>query len=124
MEAEKIWQAALGELELALSKANFTTWFKNTFIASRENETITIAVPNTFTKAWLEKKYHTAILKALQKITDNKIRAIVYRVEAKAKIDELSGTDQLPEEKLTLTIEPTETPALNEFGLNPRYNFT
>ncbi|OGY44541.1 MAG: hypothetical protein A2729_01725 [Candidatus Buchananbacteria bacterium RIFCSPHIGHO2_01_FULL_39_14] len=123
-EEQKIWQAALGELELTLSRANFTTWFKNTFISGHEHDTIIVGVPNTFTKAWLEKKYHSSILKALQKITDNKIRAIVYRVEAKAKIDELSGTDQLPEEKLTLTIEPTETPALNEFGLNPRYNFT
>ena len=77
MEEQKIWQSALGELELTLSRANFTTWFKNTFISSCEEETVTIGVPNTFTKAWLEKKYHSAILKALQKITNNKIKNII-----------------------------------------------
>src|SRR3989344_5077779 len=123
MEAEKIWQAALGELELALSKANFTTWFKNTFIASRENETITIAVPNTFTKAWLEKKYHTAMLKALQKITDNQIRNIVYKVESRTKAAEekIQQTIEIGVEKIESAAEPQ---AINRFGLNPRYSFS
>jgi len=84
MEVQQIWQAALGELELALSKANFTTWFKNTFIFSYDDSSVTIGVPNTFTKAWLEKKYHSAILKAIQKITDSKIKAVSYRVEARS----------------------------------------
>ncbi|PIT90642.1 MAG: chromosomal replication initiator protein DnaA, partial [Candidatus Komeilibacteria bacterium CG10_big_fil_rev_8_21_14_0_10_41_13] len=49
MNTEQLWQAVLGELELLISKANFTTWFKNTFIASREGETVIIATPNAFT---------------------------------------------------------------------------
>jgi len=53
MNPNEIWQAALGELELTLSKANFTTWFKNTFISNFENAKLIIAVPKTFTKAWL-----------------------------------------------------------------------
>ncbi|MEK7496942.1 MAG: hypothetical protein AAB657_03505 [Patescibacteria group bacterium] len=34
MTNEELWRAALGELELLISKANFTTWFKNTGIIS------------------------------------------------------------------------------------------
>lgn len=125
MEEQKIWQAALGELELTLSRANFTTWFKNTFISTQDGPIITIGVPNTFTKAWLEKKYHSAILKALQKITDNRIKSVVYRVELKPK----SKTDQpqqtLVEEKVVIE-EVREIPqaqVLNEFGLNQKYSF-
>ena len=122
MEAERIWQATLGELELTLSKANFTTWFKNTFITSHEEETVTVAVPNTFTKAWLEKKYHSAILKALQKITDNKIKNIIYKVESRAKAAEEKIQKEIENkvEKIESTPEPQ---AINRFGLNPRYNF-
>ena len=58
MDKNELWQAALGELELTLSKANFMTWFKNTFIVSNDDVHIVIGVPNTFTKAWFEKKYH------------------------------------------------------------------
>jgi chromosomal replication initiator protein len=123
MEENKIWQAALGELELTLSKANFTTWFKNTFIASLEPDNIIIAVPNTFTKAWLEKKYHSAILKALQKITGNRIRNILYRVESKMKAEEPEIIMKTEEREIKAPANTTELSPLNEFGLNPRYCF-
>ncbi len=55
MNNEQLWQAVLGEIELSLSKANFTTWFKNTFISSHQDNKVVICVPNTFTKTWLEK---------------------------------------------------------------------
>lgn len=124
MEHQKIWQAALGELELTLSRANFTTWFKNTFISSHNDGVITIGVPNTFTKAWLEKKYHSAILKALQKITDSKIRNVVYQVETKRQSVEAPVKETLVEEKVILAEEPAQTvQVVGEFGLNDRYNF-
>ncbi len=121
MEAQKIWQAALGELELTLSKANFTTWFKNTFISSCEEETVTIGVPNTFTKAWLEKKYHSSILKALQKITESRVKNVTYKVEARTDVKiSVSSPETKVIEKVSVS---EETPATNRFGLNPRYNF-
>lgn len=83
MNTHELWQAVLGELELSLSKANFTTWFKNTFISSFEGERVAISVPNTFTKAWLEKKYHVTILKSLQTASNSKIREIVYNVDVR-----------------------------------------
>lgn len=121
-EEQKIWQSALGELELTLSKANFTTWFKNTFISSYKKDAVTIGVPNTFTKAWLEKKYHLAILKALQKITENRVKTIIYRVENRAK-DKGDEINILLEEKAKTFSLANEPASLNEFGLNPRYNF-
>lgn len=121
-DLQKVWQAALGELELSLSKANFTTWFKNTFIASQTDEGITIGVPNTFTKAWLEKKYHSAILKALQKITDNKTRNVTYRVETRIPVQ--MQASEVAEKKVE-EIPQTQSSAsrLNQFGLNPTYSF-
>jgi len=124
-EEQKIWQAVLGELELTLSKANFTTWFKNTFISSQQNETIIIGVPNNFTKSWLEKKYHTAILRALQKITGTRVRQIIYRIETKIRIDEPKSEPERIDIEVITKVEPvTETlAAANEFGINTRYNF-
>ena len=54
MTNEELWQAALGEIELSISKANFITWFKNTYILSNENGKVVISVPNGFAKEWLE----------------------------------------------------------------------
>ncbi|MFA4817788.1 MAG: chromosomal replication initiator protein DnaA [Parcubacteria group bacterium] len=68
MANEELWQAALGEIELSISKANFITWFKNTYVLSAENDKVVIGVPNGFAKEWLENKYNLYILRALRNI--------------------------------------------------------
>lgn len=83
MNTHELWQATLGELEIKLSKAHFTTWFRNTFIADFKQEAVIIGVPNTFTKAWLEKKYHRDILESIRNITEQDIRQLEYRVETR-----------------------------------------
>jgi len=81
MNTEQLWQAVLGELELLVSRANFSTWFKDTSIASYEEGKVVIRVPNAFTQAWLEKKYHPAIIKALSNITREVVKDVIYKVE-------------------------------------------
>src|SRR3972149_5487942 len=46
MNKEELWKACLGQLEITLSKANFSTWFKNTFIqiTSKEIKDITYTI--------------------------------------------------------------------------------
>lgn len=133
MNPNEIWQAALGELELTLSKANFTTWFKNTFITSFENAKIVIAVPNTFTKAWLEKKYHDSIVRSLRNATNNGVREVTYRVEVR-NTSPIAGfsTDEPMESSYavpTLETGPEISPetdgggSQSKIGLNPRYTF-
>lgn len=82
MEIQEIWSAALGELEVILSKANFTTWFKGAHLVEINNQSATIAVRNTFFKEWFENKYHPHILKVLNRLTNGKILYITYQVGA------------------------------------------
>ncbi|MDA3839947.1 MAG: chromosomal replication initiator protein DnaA [Patescibacteria group bacterium] len=124
MNHEQIWEAVLGEIELTLSKANFTTWFKNTFISSIEDTSVVVCVPNTFTKAWLEKKYHDEIVKALENVIDKKIKSILYKVETKKSLTPTEkfkkNNDQLSEPKK----EGLGTVSnVNKYGLNHKYNF-
>lgn len=65
---KEIWQTALNEIELFISKANFITWFKNTEIISISDGLVVVSVPNGFAKEWLENKYNAYILKALRNI--------------------------------------------------------
>jgi len=67
MTNEELWQAVLGELELSMSKASFTTWFKNTAVQEMTEDAVVIAVPNIFAKEWLEKKYKKNILDSIRK---------------------------------------------------------
>jgi chromosomal replication initiator protein len=125
MDNEQLWQAALGELELSISKANFTTWFKSTFIVSYDGKCVTVGVPNTFTKTWLENKYHKEILKALQNISGGQIKEVVYKVESQHK----TSQPQILKDESDVTFAGTSSPSKevknekNGFGLNDRYTF-
>ncbi|MCG2700609.1 chromosomal replication initiator protein DnaA [Candidatus Parcubacteria bacterium] len=121
MNNEQLWQAILGEVELSLSKANFTTWFKNTFISSREENKVVVCVPNTFTKAWLENKYHNEIASAFKNVTGESIKEIFYKVEIKKSgaIDDLLKKMKIKKDGSL----DAKAPAVNRFGLNSRYVF-
>lgn len=128
MTTHELWQAALGELELSLSKANYTTWFRNTFISAFEEGRIVVSVPNTFTKAWLEKKYHVAILKALQNVArDSGVREVHYKVELKPVVPQDIGTPIGSSSAATPAIssqaEEETSEGTKDFSLNPRYTF-
>ncbi len=144
MTNEQIWQAALGEIEVNLSRANFITWFKDTFISSFENERIILCVPNAFVKKWLEEKYHRNIISALENITKQKIKEIIYKIELKknssgpqfssSKNTEKSGDEQpsgilnkFPGQAATLETNGSSNngnqTGSNQYGLNPRYVF-
>ena len=49
MDDKKLWESVLVELELALSKPNFNTWFTDTHIIKQEDGSIYLSVPNKST---------------------------------------------------------------------------
>lgn len=117
---EQLWQTVLGEIELSLSKANFTTWFKNTFISLFENNRVIICVPNTFTKAWLEKKYHKEIANAFKNVGSGEIKEILYKVEVKKELPSDNFVKRAKTENIIIDNKPKTS---NRFGLNNRYVF-
>ena len=85
MVKEELWQAVLAQIQLNISPANFATWFKDTGIASRKNEEITICAPNSFAKEWLENKYGKTIFKILRSLDEEtkEVKYIVGKTELK-----------------------------------------
>ncbi len=124
MTNEELWQLALGEIELSISQANFSTWFKNTAILEKKDGHIIISVPTGFAKEWLENKYNQYILRALKNI-DNTIQSVSCSI---ALTNEKPTT--LNNHSLDAVLPPKNPPAktyrnsLNsESNLNPRYTF-
>ncbi|HEV8601191.1 MAG TPA: chromosomal replication initiator protein DnaA, partial [Patescibacteria group bacterium] len=112
MTNQQLWQAILGNLELTLSKANFTTWFKNTSIIEKSDTGIVVGVPNAFTKEWLQNKYHQDILKALKTIAPE-TKEVKYQIISPvyaqpAALKEVSRTPVKKQENQ---------------NLNPKYTF-
>lgn len=127
-----LWQSVLGEIELSVSHATFTTWFKNTELVDQNETGVVIAVPNIFAKKQFEVKFNDQIKGVLAKNGINP-KQITYTITSSGKktrvnrettplntqtADELIGTPR--ETKSTYT---QKAPLAQAGGLNPRYTF-
>ncbi len=121
MDTTKLWESVLVDIELSVSKANFGTWFRDTYIIKQEEGTVFLSVPNAFVKDWLSKKFHPIILRMLRTLNEH-VRALDYVI---AKED---GRRRDPEPKIMQANANGELP-LNDFyvnkddNLNPKYTF-
>src|SRR3989338_11676858 len=77
MNTKQLWKSCLVEIESGISKANFSTWFKNTSIVKEETGIVYVAVPNEFVRDWLINKYHKLITKTVAGVYEN-MRAVEY----------------------------------------------
>jgi chromosomal replication initiator protein len=121
LDTNTIWEKVLHDVESSVSKANFSTWFKNTHIAREEDGIVYIGVPNEFVKEWLYTKYHKNILKSLREGLDH-IRSIEYVVARK------DPSRQRTTMKTHAHIQIKELPLGDLYinrddNLNPRYTF-
>lgn len=122
-----LWQSVLGEIELSVSHATFTTWFKNTELIENDEGCLTIAVPNIFAKKQFEVKFNDQIKNVL---TKNGIhpKAINYTVNISGKHTRVNRettvdlTRNASAEEL-ISKSPTKTATQITGGLNPRYTF-
>jgi chromosomal replication initiator protein len=117
MTNQQLWQAILGNLELTLSKANFTTWFKNTSILEKTDTSLIVGVPNAFTKEWLQNKYNQDILKAAKTLA-------VEIKEIKYQIGSASYTAPQPSAQPTIKEAPRAIKKNDNQTLNPKYTFS
>jgi chromosomal replication initiator protein len=121
MDTKKLWDTVLTEVELTVSKANFSMWFKDTHIARYEDGIIFLSVPNVFVKDWLNNKFHKFIVKCLR--TNADVRGLEYLVSK----DDHKKPDNRPEKPISTN--PTGELPLHDYyinkedNLNPRYTF-
>jgi len=120
MNSEELWQAVLAQLQLSLSPASFTTWFKNTKISSLEKNTAIISVPNSFVKEWLEQKYTKTILKILHSLNED-IKEIRYEIKS-VKKEEKIKRDFIVLNEGQLDFQEFKTD--KDTNLNLKYTFT
>ncbi|MDO8492896.1 MAG: chromosomal replication initiator protein DnaA [bacterium] len=114
-----LWDSVLSEIENSVSRATFTTWFKDTGIIRQEEGVIFLSVPNQFVKEWLFNKYHKTILKKLRDVAEY-VRNIEYVVTKEvAKNESVIRKVENPTAEL-----PLANYYINkEDNLNPRYVF-
>ena len=80
--AHEIWESALGELQVQVSKSNYRTWFEKTTGLSYQGNQFVVGVPNTFVAEYLAKNQRSLIEKTLIGHTSPDIQ-IAFQVNGK-----------------------------------------
>ncbi len=86
MDAKQVWRAALGELQVSLSPANFETWLRETALVEVDDNRFRISVPNGFAKDWLDSRYRSLISQTLA-------RLVGYSVQVEFFVGQAADTE-------------------------------
>jgi len=121
IDDKQLWDTALVEIELGVSKANFSTWFKNIYIHKQEDGVVYLGVPNEFVKEWLINKYHKSILRALRNYGED-IRSIEYIISKKRVFDQDDKNNAVVKQQ-NGELPLSDLCVNKEDNLNPRYLF-
>lgn len=113
---KELWENALTELELTISKPNFNTWFKDTHLMRVEDGTAYLGVPSQFARDWLSAKFHKDILRSLRDLSEN-IRMVEYVISRSSKktVEEVR-----PPQASELPLETIHS----KTNLNPRFTLS
>jgi chromosomal replication initiator protein len=132
MDAKQVWRAALGELQVSLSPANYETWVRDTQLIDVDDQKFKIAVPNGFAKDWLETRYRSLISQTLARIVGYSVQVeFVVGATPEASAGEATqrsdGPEPSPRVGTTAQVRLEPTRVGGEGGtsnINPRYTFS
>jgi chromosomal replication initiator protein len=128
MDAKQVWRAALGELQVSLSPANFETWLRDTQLVDVDDQRFRIAVPNGFAKDWLETRYRSLISQTLARIVGYSVQVefTVQGTNGGPPADDANGTGPATTGPAQQSVRVEATRVGGEGGttnINPRYTF-
>ena len=121
MDAQQLWQAALGQLQLQLAKPTYDTWVKSTQGISYEDGVLVVGVHSAYAKDWLENRLYGQVQRT--------VTATAGRTTSVRFIVRRNGSQVAPEVEL---LDRPEAPPVggpsaameSEYTrVNPRYTF-
>jgi chromosomal replication initiator protein len=112
-KAAATWTAALGQLELAVTRANFDTWLRDTVGLRHEPDAFVVGAPNDFAIEWLGARMRPLISRTLARVVGHAVdvvfEVIRHEHEPLALLPD-AEEDEIPE---FLRKRPSVPPALN-----------
>ncbi len=117
MDAKQVWRAALGELQVSLSPANFETWLKDTELIEIDDNRYRISAPNGFARDWLDNRYRPLISQTLARVVGGSVQVEFVVADASGPVPE-----QVDEEAQVQM--PPLSAGGNAINLNIRYTFS
>ena len=127
LDADGLWQAALGQLQLCISRATYDTWLKDCNLMAYEDGTFIVGVPNAYAKDWLEYRLHGVVKRVLEDVAGRAVELrFVVRPPTEPSPAPSESVPPLFQQERTER-RPAGSPSDGGDGyaqrLNPRYTF-
>lgn len=105
--AQEVWEAALGELQIQVSKPNYRTWLEKTVGISYQDNQLVVSAPNPFVAEYLDKNQRSLIEKTLINITSLPSIKVSFQVDGKYRNSSGSYGDERKNSSLTPAYSPS-----------------
>lgn len=113
LSPQQLWEAALGELQIQVNKANYNTWLKKTAGLSLQDSELVVGVPNTFVAEYLDRNQRSLIEKVVAGIVNGPVR-VSFRVDEGQRLSSAAVSRRK-------ALTPPQQTSLPLF--NPKYTF-
>ena len=122
-QARQVWEAALGQLQLQVTRPSYETWLKNTVGVDHSDGHFVVGTPDAFVAEMLEQRMYSLISQAMERVTSGPIdvRFQVMPAEALTASSNARPPDGPPPARPHngATAHPTH----RNMSLNPGYTF-
>ncbi len=71
--ADELWQTALRDLQLQMTRATFDNWFRGTQAISLANDALTVRVRDQYAKKWIEHAFQQTVERTVAAIAGRTI---------------------------------------------------
>jgi chromosomal replication initiator protein len=116
LSAEGLWNDVSARLRGALNETTFRTWFGEVGGADLDGHAFVLAVPNDFTREWIEGHFLELIRAAVKDATGSE-RSVRLRVDTLAPAPAVATVAPAPRTM------PPPIPRPDPAGINPKYTF-
>ena len=121
LAAEELWNDVSARLREALNDTTYTTWFGEVGGAELDDDAFTVAVPNDFTREWIEGHFLDLIRAAVKDAGGIERRVQLRVVEQQVVQAAASAPSAIPS-----AVQPLPAEILTRSdvaGINPKYTF-
>jgi len=108
--ATAVWDSVLSTLKSEISYSSFETWFQEAHPVALNDGSLTIAVPDPFTKGGIERRYRNMIEEIASKSCEHPVALVIQIAENPSVADRRTSTR-------------SESPRSDALPLNPDYTF-
>ncbi len=122
MRAEQAWQAALGQLQLEMNKANFDTWVRDAELISYEDGEFIIGVKNAYARDWLTERLSASVKRILTGVMSRsvQVRFVVWHTTVETNLLDFI---QPAEKNLSVQTPVAVKTQKKNLSLRERYTF-